>query len=90
MHQFTDEKYLSSMVHELDALSDTITSLISEIYWEPSKKNKHKISVYMNDGQIVSSTIRDFATKMEMYPSIVSQIDPDKKRNYSYRCRYIF
>ncbi|WP_337999011.1 hypothetical protein [Bacillus methanolicus] len=33
----------------------------------------------MNDGFEVNATLRGFAEKMAHYPSIVSQLDPDKK-----------
>ena len=33
----------------------------------------------MNDGYVVSGTIRDFADKMKVYPSIVSQLEPGSK-----------
>lgn len=76
---FSEEKYLKSMAEELYQLPDSILDLISEIHWVPTKENKNKIILYMNDGFIVDGTIRDFANKMDIYPSIFSQIDLNKK-----------
>lgn len=76
---FTEEDYLKNMTSELEKLPKSILNLISEIHWKSTKENKNKIVLYMNDGYIVQGTIRDFANKMQVYPSIVSQLDPDSK-----------
>jgi cell division protein FtsQ len=76
---FSDKDYLHSMTGELKKLPQSITNLISEIHWKPTDDNKHKILLYMNDGFVVSGTIRNFADKMKVYPSIVSQLDPKRK-----------
>ncbi|HLR70589.1 MAG TPA: FtsQ-type POTRA domain-containing protein [Pseudogracilibacillus sp.] len=76
---FDDDDYLTRMTIELGDLPVEILNLISEITWEPTEKNKHKIVLYMNDGYVVESTMRDFATKMKSYPSIVSQLDGEDK-----------
>lgn len=76
---FEHDDYLTRMAVELNELPEDIFNLISEITWEPTKKNKHKIVLYMNDGFVVHSTMRDFANKMKTYPSIVSQLDEGEK-----------
>lgn len=76
---FSEDKYLKNIATELQALKPSILSMISELYWQPSKENKNKILLYMNDGYVVSSTIRGFSQKMAVYPSIVSQLDEDSK-----------
>jgi len=76
---FTDEEYLQRFAEELNELPVHILNLISEVHWEPTKKNKYKIVLYMNDGFIVNATIRDFASKMNTYPSIIAQLGPDEK-----------
>lgn len=76
---FSEEKYLKNMTAELHQLPSSILDLISEIHWIPTKENQNKIILYMNDGFIVDGTIRDFANKMDIYPSIVSQLDSNKK-----------
>lgn len=76
---FSEDKYLKNMAKELQVLKPSILSMISEIYWQPTKENKNKILLYMNDGYVVSSTIRGFSQKMTVYPSIVSQLDEDSE-----------
>ncbi len=76
---FSEEAYLKDMAEQLSSLPESIRSLISEIHWKPNDGNKHKILLYMNDGNLVDGTIRHFADKMSVYPSIVSQLEPDKK-----------
>ncbi|WP_249869867.1 cell division protein FtsQ/DivIB [Oceanobacillus saliphilus] len=76
---FDDENYLKKMAEELEKLPVNILDIISEIHWKPTEENKNNILLYMNDGYLVKGTIRDFADKMEVYPSIVSQLDPEEK-----------
>ncbi|MFD2044014.1 cell division protein FtsQ/DivIB [Ornithinibacillus salinisoli] len=76
--QFTEEKYLHRISKELKELPVSILNLISEVHWSPTSENKNKIMLYMNDGYLVDGTIRDFAEKMKVYPSIVAQIDSDE------------
>ncbi|MBP1968192.1 cell division protein FtsQ [Virgibacillus natechei] len=77
--EFTEEEYLHRMAIELQELSDSILNLISEIHWNPTDDNPNDIWLYMNDGFMVSGTIRDFADRMQVYPSIISQLDPEDK-----------
>ncbi|WP_245745254.1 cell division protein FtsQ/DivIB [Lentibacillus persicus] len=76
---FSETSYLNQMSEELKKLPESVLQLISEIHWQPSEKNEHKILLYMNDGYMVDGTIRNFADKMRVYPSIVSQLDPESK-----------
>lgn len=76
---FTDDAYLQKMTKELELLPEDIFNLISEVHWKPTDKNKNKIILYMNDGFIVEGTTRGFADKMQVYPSIVSQIEAGSK-----------
>ncbi|WP_087973007.1 cell division protein FtsQ/DivIB [Oceanobacillus rekensis] len=76
---FDDEEYLDRMAGQLKVLPKNILNLISEIHWEPTEDNQNNILLYMNDGFIVKGTIRNFAEKMEVYPSIVSQLDAEDK-----------
>lgn len=79
LHGFEDEQYLQRIANELSEIPAHIYQLISEISWDPTDKNKYKIILYMNDGFIVHATLRDFASKMATYPSIVAQLEPDEK-----------
>lgn len=79
LSNFDEEQYLHRLAEELKETPDYILKLISEIHWKPTKKNKYKITLYMNDGYVVQATIRDFSTKIKSYPSIVSQLESDEK-----------
>jgi cell division protein FtsQ len=79
LHNFKKDAYLERMAAELNGIPEDIFNLISEITWEPTKKNKYKIIMYMNDGFIVDATIRNLATKMKAYPSIIAQLDEGEK-----------
>jgi len=76
---FTDELYLQRFVEEINQLPTHILKMISEVHWKPTEHNKYSIVLYMNDGFIVNATIRDFANKMNTYPSIVAQLDTEEK-----------
>lgn len=76
---FKEDAHLNKMMQELAALPESILYLISEVHWKPVKDNNSKILLYMNDGHMVDGTIRKFADKMQVYPSIVSQLDPEVK-----------
>lgn len=52
---------------------------MSEIYWIPNEINNYKILVYTADGHEVIASIRDFSTKIKLYPSIASQIQPNQE-----------
>ncbi len=77
--EFTDENMLERMAEELEKVPTPIYDLISEIHWVPTEDNAYKITLYMNDGFIVYGTLRNFAHKIEVYPSIISQIDEGVK-----------
>lgn len=72
---FTKPTYLKEMSKELKELPQSVFNLISEIHWEPEEGNPYQIRLYMNDGYQVLASIRNFSSKMPVYPSIVSQLD---------------
>ncbi|MUV36218.1 Cell division protein DivIB [Lentibacillus sp. JNUCC-1] len=76
---FNDPKILLEMAQELKALPSNIRDLISEIHWKPTEGNTTKLRLYMTDGFVVDGTIRNFSERMQVYPSIVAQLDPDAK-----------
>lgn len=79
LNEFKEKDYVARLAKELNELPIYLFDSISEITWVPTKNNKNKIELYMNDGYIVKTTIRDFANNMKAYPSIVSQIEPGKE-----------
>ncbi|WP_433749522.1 cell division protein FtsQ/DivIB [Falsibacillus pallidus] len=76
---FKEGAVLNEMVEQLRTLPDEIINSISEIQYAPKKTDKYHITLYMNDGFEVTATIRSFSDKMIHYPSIISQLDPNKK-----------
>jgi cell division protein FtsQ len=76
---FKEGKVLDEMIASLEKLPEVVINSISEIHSKPVKTDKYLIKLYMNDGFEVNATLRTFSEKMEHYPSIVSQLDPDKK-----------
>ncbi|GGM20615.1 cell division protein DivIB [Paraliobacillus quinghaiensis] len=78
LNNFTNNTYIIEIAKELYALPHAVSSLISEISWQPSDANPYKVWLFMNDGYEVESTIRNFATYLKSYPSIVSQLAKDQ------------
>jgi cell division protein FtsQ len=76
---FKEGTVLRDMVIELKKLPEEILNSISEIHYTPYKTDNYHISSYMNDGFEVSATIRSYSNKMSHYPSIISQLDLNKK-----------
>lgn len=70
---------MKEMVKALKELPNEVLNSISEIHYTPQKTDKYHISLFMNDGFEVSATLRTFSEKMAHYPSIISQLDPNKK-----------
>ncbi|WP_040204863.1 cell division protein FtsQ/DivIB [Neobacillus jeddahensis] len=79
LFEFKEGAVLNLMVKELEILPSEILNSISEIHYSPKKTDQYHISLFMNDGFEVSATLRSFAEKMVHYPSIISQLDPNKK-----------
>ncbi|MBT2624422.1 cell division protein FtsQ/DivIB [Bacillus sp. ISL-32] len=67
------------MAKQLDALSESLKQSISEIYYTPTKMDNNRIKMYMNDGYVVTASLKTFADRMKTYPSIISQLKGDKK-----------
>ena len=79
LYGFKEGSVLTEMVGELKKLPSEILNSISEIHYSPNKTDRYHISLFMNDGFEVSAIIRSFSDKMVHYPSIISQLDPNKK-----------
>lgn len=74
----TDQE-LAEMAAELSNLPKSLIQRISEIYFTPVADDPLRITLYMNDGFQVSSTIRHFSQKIGAYPAIVKELDPEVK-----------
>lgn len=79
LHDFERPEMLTLLTEQLKKLPESINQLLSEIYWIPNEINNYKILVYTADGHEVLPPIRDFSTKIKLYPSIASQIQPNQE-----------
>lgn len=74
-----EEKKMKELIAELEILTPTILRAISEIHYTPTNSNPDHLTLYMNEGYEVSTTIQDFAKQMEPYPLMIKNIDPNRK-----------
>ena len=79
LYSFSENDVLKEMMDSLEQLPSGVLNSISEIHYDPQKTDLYHISLFMNDGNEVSATIRTFAKKMSHYPSIIGQLDPNQK-----------
>lgn len=70
---------LAEMAAELSNLPESLIHRISEIHFTPEELDPLRITLYMNDGFKVSSTIRHFSKRIAPYSAIVSELDPNIK-----------
>ncbi|KAB7669259.1 cell division protein FtsQ/DivIB [Bacillus sp. B1-b2] len=72
-------KKIARLSEELNKLPNVVYNAISEVSYTPKDTDSNHITVYMNDGNQVLATLSSFAEKMEHYPSILAQLNTDKK-----------
>lgn len=77
LHGFGNERIIETAAQELNQMSGPVKERISDIIYDPAENDNGRITVLMNDGNTVSSTLNDFSTRMESYPSVAQQIDED-------------
>ncbi len=70
---------MKELIAELEKLTPAILKSISEIRYSPTNANEDHLTLYMNEGYEVSTTIQNFAKRMEAYPLILKTIEPGKK-----------
>lgn len=76
---FENEKIRLRMMKEIKILDSEVLTSISQIKYTPTENDAYSIQVYMNDGNEVQAIIPSFGEKMNYYPSIVSQLNPEVK-----------
>lgn len=74
-----DEEFRLNLIQQLNDLKPNILSMISQVEYAPTKANANLVQIYMNDGFEVKADITNLASKLQYYPSIVTQLDKDKK-----------
>lgn len=76
---FHDEKVLDLLAGQLAALATEVKNSISEMIFTPKETDPLAVTLYMNDGFEVRATLRSFAERMNYYPDLISQLDPEEK-----------
>lgn len=79
LKNYDNEKMIALTAEQLNNLNDEVKHAISEIIYSPKETDQYSIVAYMNDGNEVRATLRSFADKMEYYPDIIGQIEPNVK-----------
>ncbi|WP_312095317.1 FtsQ-type POTRA domain-containing protein [Niallia sp.] len=74
-----DEKVITKIGEELSELPASVYNAISEVRYTPKNTDKWHVTVYMNDGNQVLASLSSFSDKMKHYPSIIAQLNTDKK-----------
>ncbi|MGJ9381321.1 cell division protein FtsQ/DivIB [Salipaludibacillus sp. CF4.18] len=77
LRNFETEELRVQMASQLSKTPKGIFERISEITLEPTENDPTRITLLMNDGFTVSSTIRDFSVRITPYPAVVDQLDPE-------------
>jgi cell division protein FtsQ len=76
---WNDENKRKQLAEQLIKLPESINRSISEIYYTPTDSDSSHITLYMNDGFIVSASLKTFSEKMKSYPKMVKEIKPGAK-----------
>lgn len=74
-----NDTVITKMGEELSKLPASVYNAISEVRYTPKNTDKWHVTVYMNDGNQVLASLSSFSDKMEHYPSIIAQLNTDKK-----------
>ena len=76
---FKEGKPLEVIIGQLEEMSEEVMNSISEIHHNPSKTDKTKVTLYMNDGYEVTASGETLADKLVHYAAIVSQLEEGSK-----------
>ncbi|WP_228027676.1 cell division protein FtsQ/DivIB [Bacillus fonticola] len=79
LYGFEGQETFRAFLAQLKTLPSAIVHSISEVYLTPKDTDPYYLTLFMNDGFEVQGTIRSIGEKMQYYPSIVSQLDPEAK-----------
>ena len=76
---FKEGEALEEIIEQLEVMSEEVMNSISEIHHNPSKTDKTKVTLYMNDGYEVTASGETLADKLVHYAAIVSQLEEGSK-----------
>lgn len=70
---------IQEMIAQFKELPESVMNSISEIHFTPIPTDSLHITLFMNDGNQVIASIRNFSEKMKYYPAMVKELDPNVK-----------
>jgi cell division protein FtsQ len=76
---FSQGEALAELSAELQKVPNQLIERISEIFYRPTESESLSIVLFMTDGIEVHTSIRDFSGNLAAYPSIVEELEPNKK-----------
>lgn len=69
-----NKQVLDELAEQLTKTPAELRNTMSEIIYKPTKINKNRLNINMNDGFQVVIGLADFSTSIKTYPSIVGQV----------------
>jgi cell division protein FtsQ len=79
LRDFEQQSHAAAVAEELEKMNPSVKERISDIIYSPVEEREDQLIVLMNDGWTVSSTITNFAERMEPYPAVVQEMDPGEE-----------
>lgn len=78
IHRWQTKEGILELSNELAKLPRSILTMISEIQLTPTSTDPNRLTLYMEDGHEVQTTIRKFSERVSLYPSLLETIEADK------------
>ncbi|MGY4689736.1 cell division protein FtsQ/DivIB [Salibacterium sp. K-3] len=75
LRNFESRDKLEAFSAELSSLGEGVMNRISEVIYDPVEHDENQLTLYMNDGIEVVSTINNFASNMAAYPSVAGEVN---------------
>lgn len=79
IHRWQTKEGILELSSELAKLPRSILAMISEIQLTPTSTDPYRLTLFMEDGHEVYTTIRKFSEKISLYPSLLETITEDKQ-----------
>lgn len=79
LRDFEKKSQAEALAEELKKMNPAVKERISDIIYSPEEAREDQVIVLMNDGWTVSSTIHNFAERMEPYPAVVQEMEADQE-----------
>lgn len=75
LHGFEEGEMLTDLAAEIGRMRTSVQYAISDIIHDPVENDPERLTLYMNDGNIVSTTVSSFADRMEPYLAVAGQLN---------------